>query len=483
MNAYKRIQLRTPEEQRLFKEVAGLYNKITALGTKLFSAEASTPQDLEDMQSAVTAIEHADASLAAYYTHGVQTSMRSALADINDTSQHLVSWGEGALVAMAIMGAIVFRDLRTRDRQNEAWSYRAQMETRLQRALEMAHTEERAYGVLEDGLDLIVPGLPAEFLVADSSRAHFHQVVSIGTKEGAGCPVSAPSECPVAGSGQTQVFANSTDLDACPYLRNRTVGPCAGACSAVCVPVSITGKTVGVIHTIGTKGHFFDRETVANLELVARKAGERIGMLRAFSRSQTQAQTDPLTGLLNRRSLEDQTRGLVEGGDPYVVAYGDLDHFKMLNDVHGHDAGDRALRLFARVLRDNVRPNDLPARYGGEEFVVVLPSCSIDQAKVVIERIRERLASSFAGGSVATFTVSFGLAVSDSTLSFGEVVDVADGALLAAKASGRNRVVVANDPNIAADDDRLAGQDGKTPATAPSLVATGPPPRSEGVMK
>jgi diguanylate cyclase (GGDEF)-like protein len=355
---------------------------------------------------------------------------------------------------------LVFVDLRKRDRRSRVRSNRAEVETRVQRALEMAHTEERAYGVLEDALDLIVPGLAAEFLVADSSRAHFHQVVSINATEGAGCPVSAPSECPVAGSGQTRVFANSTDLDACPYLRDRAAGPCAGECSAVCIPVSITGKTVGVIHTIGTKHHFFDRETVANLELVARRAGERIGMLRAFSRSQTQAQTDPLTGLLNRRSLEDETRGLVEGGDRYVVAYGDLDHFKMLNDVHGHDAGDRALRLFARILRDNVRPNDLPARYGGEEFVVVLPACSIDQAKEVIERIRTRLAASFETGAVATFTVSFGLAASDPSLTFGEVIDIADGALLSAKAAGRNRVIVANDPDASGHD----------PLSDPSLV-------------
>ena len=451
-NAYKRDRLGTPEEQRRFKKVDDLYTQMTDLGTKVFLIDVPTPQELQDMQSTFTAIEHASGSLAAYYAHGVQTSMRSALTSSSGTQHDLVIWGEGTLIAMAIVGAIVFRDLRKRDRQSEARSYRAQIETQLQRALEMAHTEDRAYGVLEEALDLIVPGLPAEFLVADSSRAHFHQVVSLGTTAGSGCPVSAPSECPVAGSGQTRVFGNSTDLDACPYLRDRPSGPCAGACSAVCVPVSITGKTVGVIHTIGANGHVFDRETVANLELVARKSGERIGMLRAFSRSQTQAQTDPLTGLLNRRSLEDQARGLVDGGDRYVVAYGDLDHFKMLNDVHGHDAGDRALRLFARILRDNVRPNDLPARYGGEEFVIVLPACSIDQAKVVIERIRDRLASSFEGGAVATFTVSFGLAVSDPTLTFGEVIDVADGALLAAKASGRNRVVVANDPNAFGDD-------------------------------
>ena len=91
-------------------------------------------------------------------------------------------------------------------------------------------------------------------------------------------------------------------------------------------------------------------------------------MLRAFSKSEVQAHTDPLTGLMNRRSLEVQVRALTEEDRPYIVAYGDLDHFKQLNDVYGHDAGDRALRLFARVAH-SLRPNT-SARYGGEEFVV-----------------------------------------------------------------------------------------------------------------
>jgi diguanylate cyclase (GGDEF)-like protein len=67
-------------------------------------------------------------------------------------------------------------------------------------------------------------------------------------------------------------------------------------------------------------------------------------------------------------------RSLSEDGNAHVAAYGDLDHFKQLNDVHGHEAGE-ALRLFARVVRETVRPGDLTARYGGEEFVVVLPDC------------------------------------------------------------------------------------------------------------
>jgi diguanylate cyclase (GGDEF)-like protein len=209
------------------------------------------------------------------------------------------------------------------------------------------------------------------------------------------------------------------------------------------VPVSIAGKTVGVLRAAGADGAPPVRDAVESLELVARKAGERIGVLRAFARSETQARTDALTGLLNRRSLEIRLRELTDEGEPYVVAFGDLDHFKLLNDVHGHDAGDRALRMFARVLRDNVRPKDATARYGGEEFVIVLPDCSIPDAQAVLERIRDQLAAVQQHGTVPPFTVSFGVATSRPDLPYDEVIETADQALLQAKASGRDRVIVA----------------------------------------
>lgn len=227
-------------------------------------------------------------------------------------------------------------------------------------------------------------------------------------------------------------------MDACPHFRNREV-----EVSAVCVPVSITGRGSGVLHVVGPSHEVAPEHVVDRLELVARKLGDHIGMLRAFSRSAAQARTDPLTGLLNRRSLEEEVRDLDETSS-YVVAYGDLDHFKQLNDVH--DAGDRALRLFARVLRDGVRPGDLPARYGGEECVVVLPDCSVDDAQMVVERLRVRLEESLHRGSVSPFTVSFGIAPARARRPFPDVVERADLALLEAKATGRDRTVVRAGP-------------------------------------
>ena len=144
---------------------------------------------------------------------------------------------------------------------------------------------------------------------------------------------------------------------------------------------------------------------------------------------------------------------LVDEGEDHVVAYADLDHFKKLNDVHGHDAGDRALRLFARVLRDSVRPSDIPARYGGEEFIVVLPRCSPTDAELVMARVQQRLAAAVRDEPGPEFTVSVGIAPSQITKTFGEVVEAADMALLEAKANGRDRVVVAPLPGTHVPDD------------------------------
>jgi diguanylate cyclase (GGDEF)-like protein len=332
------------------------------------------------------------------------------------------------------------RAIEERDRQREADSHRNEYESRLHRALEMAKTEDAALDTITKALDEAAPGAPIEVLLADSSRAHLRQALSTDRENrGPGCQVPTPSHCPAVNRGQTLVFETSGCFDACPYLRDRG----GEARSAVCVPVSIMGMAAGVLHATGPDQLRPDKAQLFTLEQVAAKAGERIGLLRAFSRSEAQAASDPLTGLPNRRSLEERVQDLRRAGSRFAVAYGDLDHFKLLNDTHGHETGDRALRLFARVLQESLRDDDIPARWGGEEFVVVLPSITATDAAKTLERVQESLAVALASGNAPHFTVSFGVCGFDDADEFEELIDVADGALLAAKRAGRNRVVVA----------------------------------------
>ncbi len=379
-----------------------------------------------------------------FYDPITRAHAATIVAGINDARNTMyLSYATLALM-LSIAGLWLMRGSRRDDRRMrtdatamQAEARYANLETSLQRGLEMEQTEEATYDVIAQALTIVAPDVPSEMLLADSSQAHFRQVFSTAPGADAACRVGAPDECPATMTGQTQFFKSSSQLDTCPYLRGRN-----DEVWAVCVPVSIAGRTTGVVH-MQRPVEPPSAATRRGWELIARKAGDRLGMLRAFARSETQASTDPLTGLLNRRSLEARTRDLTDKGLPFVVAYGDLDQFKLLNDVHGHDTGDRALRLFARVLRDSVRPNDVPARYGGEEFVAVLPDCPMDNAVIVIERIRSRLRTLLTDGTVPPFTVSFGLAASETGLTFGETVDAADQALLRAKRDGRDRIVIA----------------------------------------
>jgi diguanylate cyclase (GGDEF)-like protein len=394
---------------------------------------------------------HARAVTAAAATRLRGLSQAEAQSGVRqlDEGRVVVLVADACAAAFAIGASLLLgRQLRRREYASRINTKRRSYEATLQEALDMTDTETDAYHVVAKALRESVPHLQVEMLVADSSGAHFHQTLHTTepseTDQRCGCDVVSPNDCPAARRGHTLVFPSSQALNACPHLAGRP----SGELSAACVAISFTGRSSGVVHAMGPNGTPPDANDVSYLEITTRRASERIAMLRAFEKSETQARTDPLTGLWNRRSLENRVHELARDATPYALAYGDLDHFKILNDTHGHEAGDQALRLFARVLRNSVRPDDITARYGGEEFVIVLPDCPTDVATKILERLREQLALTLTNGRVPAFTVSFGVASSTDADTFDEVVAIADRALLAAKTGGRNRTVRAMDLNI-----------------------------------
>jgi len=162
---------------------------------------------------------------------------------------------------------------------------------------------------------------------------------------------------------------------------------------------------------------------------------------------------DPLTGLYNRRHLEERLGSELAAserhGRPVSLLMVDVDHFKGINDQHGHVAGDEALKMVAFVLRGAVRKEDVLARYGGEEFVVVARETALDGAKSLAERIRRAVEKSRCAwqGQDLGVTVSIGVTVSVGLAEFvpgrteRELIEAADRALYLAKQGGRNRVV------------------------------------------
>ncbi|OWQ90962.1 hypothetical protein CDN99_12470 [Roseateles aquatilis] len=182
--------------------------------------------------------------------------------------------------------------------------------------------------------------------------------------------------------------------------------------------------------------------TVCNLMLVIGFATMASDHVRV--RIEEQAIRDPLTGVLNRRalfaSMEREMSRSQRGGHTFCVAMLDIDHFKRINDQHGHPVGDRVLVDTCERTASLIRPHDVFARYGGEEFLILMPETAMPAALHAAERIRNALAVP-ADASLPAITVSLGLAEwtpSDATVE--DLVARADQALYAAKAGGRNRV-------------------------------------------
>ena len=170
--------------------------------------------------------------------------------------------------------------------------------------------------------------------------------------------------------------------------------------------------------------------------------------------AERRSNTDALTGLANRRSLDEFLRSAqiaaMEKGEALGILMIDIDHFKKFNDTYGHQVGDQVLRLVAKVLQDNVRDVDLAARYGGEELIAVLPGTDLVACAVTAERIRGRISEArltrrTTGQEIASVTVSIGVSQFRLAESAEAMIERCDRGLYQAKRLGRNRTVTENE--------------------------------------
>jgi diguanylate cyclase (GGDEF)-like protein len=225
--------------------------------------------------------------------------------------------------------------------------------------------------------------------------------------------------------------------------------------SVAVVPLRLRGTLIGSLNQASRDPAHFNTEVATDLlEHMAAVAAICIDNAVNRARLERDVITDPLTGVANRRffarRLQEEVSQWQRQGGSLSCLFVDLDHFKRINDQHGHQVGDQALHRVARLLGESLRASDVLARYGGEEFALLLPDTAAAQAQETAERLRARIAARplvLSGEVNLPVTASIGCATLDQAstadvATLGEwLVRSADSALYAAKAEGRNRAV------------------------------------------
>ncbi|SDK50243.1 diguanylate cyclase (GGDEF) domain-containing protein [Maridesulfovibrio ferrireducens] len=225
-------------------------------------------------------------------------------------------------------------------------------------------------------------------------------------------------------------------------------GPTGGRVLAL--PLISRGEKFGCLVMLCDKSVRLAKDQVNTLNAAVNHLSLALSNALMFTKIKTRADRDGLTRVYNRRSFDErlveELRRHQRHNMDLSLLMVDLDHFKSVNDTYGHMAGDLVLETIARIFEETFRTTDFIARYGGEEFVILLPHTKTDQAKMLAERIREKIESKNMSYRDVNFNVTVSVGVSSvrpgSLAKETEIVRKADDALYIAKEQGRNRVVV-----------------------------------------
>lgn len=227
----------------------------------------------------------------------------------------------------------------------------------------------------------------------------------------------------------------------------QTPGPESGR--LLMLPLAAGGESFGCLAILTEKGLRLAKDQVQTLNAAVNHLALALRNALLYRQVKSMAEHDGLTKIANRRRFEERLEEEAQRHSRYDQLLSlillDLDHFKKINDTHGHQTGDAVLRGTAALLGESLRGSDLAARYGGEEFAVILPHTSREHAALLAERIRLRMAQRDFGEceEAVRLTVSAGVAALEPGMRAQELVSLADQALYLAKNGGRNRVVVA----------------------------------------
>jgi diguanylate cyclase (GGDEF)-like protein/PAS domain S-box-containing protein len=320
--------------------------------------------------------------------------------------------------------------------------------------LECSGTIEEASTVVSQSMQRLFPGaFSGSLYLFKSSRNQLEAAARWGEPGGSEI-IFAPDMCWALRRGQPHWNARPGAGVRCAHLAKESGAEC------LCVPLVGQGDTLGILELefSGDTGSQINPNTEnlkdSTVQLASTVAGQvalSVASLRLRETLRDQSIRDPLTGLFNRRfmeeSLERELQRAVRKNHPVSVLFLDLDHFKRFNDTYGHDAGDLVLRSIAEVFRRFFRADDVSCRYGGEEFAIILPESSAENAAIRAEGLRaeaKKLKLQYRGQILGTVTLSIGIAVfPDHATTAEDLLKAADQCLYKSKSSGRDMVTVA----------------------------------------
>ncbi len=346
---------------------------------------------------------------------------------------------------VAIRNARLYDEVRLSEERLAQRSRELDLLNRMGELLQACVSEDEAYTVVGRFVGQLFPGDTGAVYVISASRNIVEARAVWATTSSPDWAIFKPEECWALRRGRMHVVEAAGQGLLCSHL------PEPAPSAYLCIPLIAQGESLGILYLGARAGDAAWPESQQRLAAtVADQLGLAVANLRLRETLRNQSIRDPLTGLFNRRYLEETLEREIRRAERSRGALGvvmlDLDRFKQFNDTFGHDVGDMLLRDFGRLLQSGVRLGDVACRYGGEEFVLVLPDADSEVTRQRADRLREavkRLFVSHRGQSVGAVTVSAGVAAFPEHGTTGEaLVQAADAALYRAKSDGRDRVVI-----------------------------------------
>ena len=322
--------------------------------------------------------------------------------------------------------------------------------SRMTHRMQACESKDEVADVVRLFLPAILPGCPGRLYLFEKTDNIMRQA-SEWLAPADSAARFGPMDCWALRRGTLhQHGADQPDMP-CEHLRSAEGGPESGresanAVSSVCVPLTAQREVIGLLYCEMPDEPAY-RAHEHYIVMLAENISLSLANMGLREELQEQAMADSLTGLANRRQLE-QRLGALLGDSQHTdrrvsCIMMDVDHFKMLNDTYGHDKGDDVLREIARILQSHTREDGLAFRYGGEEFVILLPGVETEDALLRAEAIRSDIAAHrfhHDGIVIDGVTASFGVSTSPDICPDTRLVPTADAALYESKANGRNRV-------------------------------------------